>query len=265
MFKLPENKKHEPNETPRTFLIWGSNMSGKSYLADNFPNPITLSTDGNADKKGVPNVRIKNEYDTNGKLKQSSFDKVEEVLLALSTQNHTYETVILDQIEGILGLFETAITAEAGVEALADIPFGKGYAMNKAAVRKLMEWLAGLNMNVVFISHENEKTDMATNQTIAQPMLSPSQYAQVAKSADLVIQTRRVGKNYIRRVTDRRKSYSREQVDDQKIRRILDNVTGAYDKAVKPNKTEQDKIARQIESQENAALTAEPEQTTQTK
>lgn len=255
MFKLPENKRKEPKETPRTFLIWGSNMSGKSYLADRFPNALTLSTDGNAEKKGVPNVRIENKLDKNSKLVKSAYDQIEEILIALKTQTHPYETVVLDQIEGILGRIETAIITEAGVDSLSDIPFGKGWAMNKAAQRQMFEWLDDLNINVVYISHQDESTDMATQKVEEKPMLTPKQYATVAASADLVIQTRRVGKNYIRRVTDRRKSYLRDQVDDAKILRILDNVTGAFDKAPKITRQEADKIARELEAKEAATAT----------
>lgn len=261
MFKLPENKRKEPKETPRTFLIWGSNMSGKSYLADRFPNALTLSTDGNAEKKGVPNVRIENMLDKNGKLVKSAYDQIEEILIALKTQKHPYETIVLDQIEGILGRIETAIITEAGVDSLSDIPFGKGWAMNKAAQRQMFEWLNDLNMNVVFISHQDESTDMATQQVEQKPMLTSKQYALVAASADLVIQTRRVGKNYIRRVTDRRKSYLRDQVDDPKILRILDNVTGAFDKAPKITRQEADKIARDLEAKEAATATEQKPET----
>lgn len=261
MFKLPENKRKEPKETPRTFLIWGSNMSGKSYLADRFPNALTLSTDGNAEKKGVPNVRIENTLDKNGKLVKSAYDQIEEILIALKTQKHPYETIVLDQIEGILGRIETAIITEAGVDSLSDIPFGKGWAMNKAAQRQMFEWLNDLNMNVVFISHQDESTDMATQQVEQKPMLTSKQYALVAASADLVIQTRRVGKNYIRRVTDRRKSYLRDQVDDPKILRILDNVTGAFDKAPKITRQEAEKIARDLEAKEVATATEQKPET----
>lgn len=199
--------------------------------------------------------------DKNGKLVKSAYDQIEEILIALKTQKHPYETIVLDQIEGILGRIETAIITEAGVDSLSDIPFGKGWAMNKAAQRQMFEWLNDLNMNVVFISHQDESTDMATQQVEQKPMLTSKQYALVAASADLVIQTRRVGKNYIRRVTDRRKSYLRDQVDDPKILRILDNVTGAFDKAPKITRQEADKIARDLEAKEAATATEQKPET----
>ena len=55
MSLLPENKPKEIDLTPRMFVIGGAAMSGKTYNACKFPNPILINTDGNC-KKVTTNI-----------------------------------------------------------------------------------------------------------------------------------------------------------------------------------------------------------------
>lgn len=47
---LPANKPKNKDITPKVFFIWGQSMSGKTYLARQFPSPVIINTDGNAKK-----------------------------------------------------------------------------------------------------------------------------------------------------------------------------------------------------------------------
>ena len=85
MFKLPENKPQVPRDTPRNYFIYGETMSGKSYLANEFPNPIVLNTDGNASANSVPAMQLINEKDKSGNITKSVIDQLSEILLALQT------------------------------------------------------------------------------------------------------------------------------------------------------------------------------------
>lgn len=53
-------------------------------------------------------------------------------------------------------------------------------------------------------------------------------------NSDLVIRTRRIGTNYSRSATDKRKQYDREQISDPKILRILENVPGVFPRQATP-------------------------------
>ena len=48
MIKLPVNEPKIADITPKSFLIWGESMSGKTYLAREFESPLIINTDGNA-------------------------------------------------------------------------------------------------------------------------------------------------------------------------------------------------------------------------
>ena len=42
---LPPNQPKIADKTPTKFFIWGPSMSGKTYLARQFPNTLILYTD----------------------------------------------------------------------------------------------------------------------------------------------------------------------------------------------------------------------------
>ena len=147
MIKLPANEPKVADITPKSFLIWGESMSGKTYLAREFESPLIVNTDGNATKVNTPSVAIK------------TFAEFAEVIEALKNEKHTYKTVIIDLIDDIETMLTIHICEAAKVESLADIPFGKGYAKFNAVWKKLMIELTQMEMNVIFISHSIEKSE----------------------------------------------------------------------------------------------------------
>lgn len=61
---LPKNERKVAKETPRNFVIYGGTMHGKTYFADEFPNPLNLNTDGNADMIETPSININHTRDS---------------------------------------------------------------------------------------------------------------------------------------------------------------------------------------------------------
>lgn len=227
---LPDNKRKPPMDTPRTFFIWGATMSGKSYLAEHFPNPFFINTDDNAEKSGMPNYQLKNVRDEKGNLKTSVISELDELILELGTKNHGFQTVVLDVIDDVIDLIEQAILFDNKIDTLSDMPFGKGFALQKQIVRGLVLELKQLDMNVVFVSRISEHIN-GNGGTDEMPSLNTKWYNLINGNCDLVIRTRRVGKTYTRMLTDRREEYKRDQIADPKILHILDNIPGMFPRA----------------------------------
>jgi hypothetical protein len=139
-------------------------------------------------------------------------------------------------------MLEQAICAGEGVQTLADIGYGKGFSMFNTVLQELVMDLKALPLNVVYISRA--VTEGEGIQAHEVPSLRTKYYNIVNGNADLVIYTQRIGKRYIRKVTDRRKEYIREQINDSKILHILDNIPGVYDKPVKTSIEEQKKLLK---------------------
>ena len=244
MFKLPENKPQVPKDTPRNYFIYGETMSGKSYLANEFPNPIVLNTDGNAEANSVPSIQLVNEKDSSGRITKSVIEQIAEILLALQTQKHSYETVVVDVIDDVIEMIKIAVCDEltpAGkprLKSLSEIPYGKGYDFFNQAITEMVIDLKALPMNVIYISRQISEYDDNGNATKDKPSLRDKYVNLINGNSDLMIHTEKIGNNYNREVERKRKTYYADQVDDKAILKILASVRGAVEpaKAVKKEK-----------------------------
>ncbi|MXQ48144.1 AAA family ATPase [Streptococcus pneumoniae] len=234
-FTLPVNKPQVPKDTPRNFFIYGETMTGKSYLANEFPNPIVLNTDGNAEANTVPSIALVNVKNEDGKIVESVIDQLSDILLALQTQKHSYETVILDVIDDVIELIKFAVCDQFGVKALSEVQWGKGYDYFNQALTELIMDLKALPMNVIYISRLVKELDEKGNVKKEVPSLKDKYVNLINGNSDLMIKTEKIGNNYNREVDRKRKTYYADQVDDKAILKILATIRGAVEPAkVKP-------------------------------
>jgi hypothetical protein len=253
---LPSNKPKKTVDTPRNFFIWGQTMHGKSYLASQFPNPVVLNTDGNASAIETPSVDLKNERDSKtGQIKFSVIDQLTQLIKELEQGNHEFETVVIDVIDDVVTLIEQAICEENGVQYIGDMPYGKGFGIFKSIFTALVVKLKGLPMNVIYVSRYATVSENNIERPV--PSLSVKHLNTVNGNCDLNILCQKVGKNYIRRVVDRRKAYQRDWIDDERILGILDTVVGAFDKTVSTSKEEAKAIVEKLEENQQTVPTQE--------
>lgn len=253
---LPPNKPQETVDTPKNYFFYGATMSGKSCLAGEFPNPLFLDTDGNADANPYPSVQLRNirEVDRQGNVtfKQNVIDQLDDVILALQTQNHTYETIVLDVIDDIVVMIEQYITVNAGVDSLGDIGYGKGYAAFNNIFQQLVIDLKSLPINVIYVSRISTWEDNGIQKE--EPSLKEKHVNIVNGNCDYMIQTKKIGRNYVRTVKAKRKNYKREKIDDERILNILDTVTGAFEKSRRTDKKTQERIVKKMEQEEESRI-----------
>lgn len=244
-FTLPANKPQVPEDTPRNFFIYGETMSGKSYLANEFPNPIVLNTDGNAEANTVPSIQLINEKDDKGRITNSVIKQLGDILLALQTQKHSYETVVIDVIDDVIEMIKIAVCDELTpvgkprLKSLSEIPYGKGYDFFNQVITELVIDLKALPMNVIYISRQVSEYDDNGNATKDKPSLKDKYVNLINGNSDLMIHTEKLGNNYNREVDRKRKTYYVNHVDDKAILKILATIRGA----VEPAKTEKTKEA----------------------
>lgn len=257
MSLLPKNERKTAKETPRNFVIYGGTMHGKTYFADEFPNPLNLNTDGNAEMIETPSINISHQRDANGKIVKSASDLLSDIIVELETTNHTFETVVIDVIDDIITLFEQEITEEHGVRSVGDISWGKGHQMLEMMVRvfvmRLKELSMKKNINIIYVSRLNiiEENDVE----MYMPSLKLKWLNIVNGNSDYTILCRKIGKKYIRKVESKRKNYTRDKIDDERIAKLLDTVIGAYDKSEKTSPEEAKKIVEVQEQKKNEKRT----------
>ena len=229
MIILPENKPKEFDKTPRIFFIWGESMSGKTYLARQFPNPIILNTDGNADKIDTPSIKI------------NDFKHLVDVLTTLEKGQHTFKTIIIDLIDDIDLMLKNYVVDKANeslvrakkdpnIATIGEIPFGQGYDRVNSTWKNLMMNLSKLPYNIIFISHIIEKLE--NNAPSYQPSLPQKPLNVCLGRCDLQIQTKKLGSNYIKMVTNKRDNYTESDIKDPIITKALAGTMGLYDKNI---------------------------------
>ena len=252
---LPPNKPQKTIDTPKNFFIYGATMNGKSYLAGEFPNPLFLDTDGNASANPYPSIQLRNVRGKNGKIAESVIDQLDDIITALQTTKHTYETIIIDVIDDVVSMIETYFCDREDVETIGDIGYGKGHAAVKQIVTSLAIEFKALPLNVIYVSRIAEKTE--NNVTYEIRSLQTKFVNIINGNCDYMIQAKKVGRNYIRTVKDKRKNYKREELGDDRILSILDTVSGAFDRSQRVNKNVQDKIVKQLEKEQEEAIVGE--------
>lgn len=249
---LPKNVRKVAKETPRNFVIFGGTMHGKTYFADEFPNPLNLNTDGNAEMIETPSITIRNERNVKGEITTPASELLIRAITELEAGKHTFETVVIDVIDDVITLFEQEITEENNARYVGDIGWGKGHGMHEMMVRVLVMRLKELtmrtNMNVLYLSRLLTITENDVERHV--PSLKTKWMNIINGNSDYTILCRKVGKNYIRRAVDKRKNYERDKVDDETIQSLLDTVSGAYDRSKSTSKKDQEAIVKEEEKQQ---------------
>lgn len=141
-FNLESIKKGKSIHAPRIFL-YSTHGIGKSTFAANAPNPIFICTEdglGSIDTSSFP-------------LAKSSAD-VMEAIKTLYTEQHDYQTVVLDSADWLENILQKEI--ETRYEA-KDLAYGKGALILADRWREVLEGLNALrndrNMMVIIIGH----------------------------------------------------------------------------------------------------------------
>ena len=248
---LPVNKKKTPKETPRNFVIFGGTMHGKTFFSEEFPNPLNLNTDGNAEMIETPSINISHQRNAKGEIIKGASDLLSQVIVELEGTKHTYETIVVDVIDDIITLFEQEITEEEGVKTVGEIGWGKGHNAHEMMVRVLVMRLKELsmkkNVNILYLSRLNSFEENGVMQY--SPSLKTKWMNIVNGNSDYTILCRKIGKKYLRQVESKRKNYTREMMDDDRIVSLLDTVIGAYDKSKSTPVNEAKKIVAEEEKQ----------------
>lgn len=213
---LPANKPKPKDITPKKFFIWGQSMSGKTYLARQFPNPLIINTDGNAKKVETPSVEV---YD---------FATFMEVLKEIEQGNHEFKTIIIDLVDDVKTMVQNYVCKKYKVEDEGEIAYGKGYREIKTIWQQLMIRISQLPYNVIFISHITEKQE--GTDTIEKPSLEQKYYNNCMGRCDMSIKCKKIGQNYIQICDGKRDKYTEEDIKDTEIKAILKNITNVFTK-----------------------------------
>jgi hypothetical protein len=208
---LPINEPKLVNITPKNYLIWGESMSGKTYLATQFPNPILLNTDGNAVKVATPSVDIRD------------FETFSKIIGELEKGGHTYESIIIDLVDDLRTMLTAYVCKKYKVQTLSDVRFGKASGEFKDLWLRLMIKLSQMPQNIIFISHIIEANGFDEND-VDKPSLQQRELNVCMGRCDIAIRCRKIRDNHIQQCDRKRHIYTLSDIQDERILKALANV-----------------------------------------
>jgi hypothetical protein len=156
--KAVDPKTAEPKK-PKV-LVFGKPSVGKTWASLDFPSCYFIDSEGGANLPHYTD-KLKKSGGIYMGVDQGSldFDTVIEQVQALATEQHNYKTIVIDSITK---LFNTAIAVEA--ERLGDKnAFGADKKPAVANMRRLINWLSRIDMNVILIAHEKPEWGLNAN------------------------------------------------------------------------------------------------------
>ena len=199
---LPKNEKRTVNKLSQIKIwIYGAPFSGKTTLANNFPDALMLNTDGNINSFDSPYIRIRDELDGRQTIKAWVIFKrtIEEL-----KQGSTYKTIVVDLVEDVFEYCRLYCYEKLGIEHESDNSF-KAYDYVRNEFLNAMKSLVNLNYNIVLISHEDTSKDITKRSgdkiTAIKPNITEKLANKLAGMVDLV-----------GRVTNRQLSFYSDEV-----------------------------------------------------
>lgn len=154
---------------------------GKTTLASNFPNAIFLPTE--AGLKGLSVHKIPQDAD-----RLKNWTEVGKAVKLLITEDHPFETVIIDTIDNLYQLLITQVARENSVDHISEMGYGAGW---DEANKRLYSVLSDLysEMGVVLLSHSRFEEVRLGARTITKtvPDLSTSPRRLVTGWVDIIV------------------------------------------------------------------------------
>ena len=222
MSLLPKNEPTQIDLTPRMFVIGGPAMSGKTFNACKFPNPILINTDGNCSKVTTPSIY------SNDKKYKTYKEKMELLFGVLKELNETetsYQTIIIDLIEDIFDICEGYVLEKYKVDNLSKVPgYATGYTERKINMQNVITALKTLTNKyyVVVITHTVDK--VVDDKQITMSMLKEDFYISLEGKADAVISCKKLGNTYITKMTKMRNNYKDAEVQKSVNKEIMEVI-----------------------------------------
>lgn len=163
MITMPkiERRKISVTDNKKRILLFGAPMSGKTFFANKFPEPLMLNTDGNTDFVDATVLKIKNQVTTVGRTTEvmtawDYFVEVVDMLEREQTNPERPKTVIVDVLDHILEYCREVKLEKAGIEHETDAGFGKGFDLvRKPFIQEIKRLLQLDYETIILISHED--------------------------------------------------------------------------------------------------------------
>lgn len=191
--QLPENKRRNlDSSTKKKIWIYGQPFSGKTYLANRFPDPLMLNTDGNVKYVDAPYVAIKDEVKVEGRMTKRTFawEVLKDAIAELEKKQNDFKTIVLDLLEDTYEQCRLYMYEQLGITHESDDSFRAWDKVRIEFLSTIKRLMALDYENIILISHEDTSKDITKKTgdkiTAIKPNLNEKAALKIAGMVDLV-------------------------------------------------------------------------------
>jgi phage nucleotide-binding protein len=190
---LPKNERRNIEKINKKVIwLYGAPFSGKTFLANKFPDPLMLNTDGNIKFVDAPYISIKDQVKVEGRQTKRTlaWDVFKEVIAELEKKQNDFKTIVVDLLEDIYEHCRYYIYEREGISHESDDSF-KAWDMVRTEFLSTLKRLLNLDYeNFILISHEDRTKDITKKTgdkiTSIKPNLQDKVATKVAGMVDIV-------------------------------------------------------------------------------
>lgn len=184
---LPSTERRTINAASRKKIwIYGAPFSGKTTLADHFPTPIMLNTDGNVNSFTAPMIEIREKLE--GRQKISAWEVFKDAIETLQ-KGSDFQTIVVDLVEDTFEHCRLYCYDKLGIEHESDNSF-KAWDYVRTEFLSTIKRLMTLDYNIVLISHEDLTKDITRKSgdkiTAIKPNIQEKTALKLAGMVDIV-------------------------------------------------------------------------------
>lgn len=181
---LPSKERRNIDKIAKKVIwIYGAPFSGKTFLANKFPDPLMLNTDGNIRFVDAPYIAIKDQVTVEGRIikRKPAWEVFKEVIDELEKKQNDFKTIVVDLLEDTYEHCRAYEYGELGIDHESDAGFGKGYDIVRKEFLDNIKRLTNLDYeNIILISHEDASNNITNKSGSSLTTIRPNIQAKLA-------------------------------------------------------------------------------------
>lgn len=160
---LPKNERRDVNAAKKKVVwLYGAPFSGKTFFANQFPDPLMLNTDGNIKFVDAPYIAIKDTVTVEGRItkRQLAWEVFSDAVTELEKKQNDFKTIVVDLLEDAYDACRVFICDRQGWKHESDDSF-RAWDMVTSEFLHTIRRLVNLDYeNIILISHEDRSKDL---------------------------------------------------------------------------------------------------------
>jgi len=160
---LPKNERRNLNATKKKVVwLYGAPFSGKTFFANQFPDPLMLNTDGNIKFVDAPYIAIRDTVTVEGRItkRKLAYEVFMDAVAELEKKQNDFRTIVVDLLEDVYESCRVYICDRQGWKHESDDSF-RAWDMVRSEFLNTLKRLVNLDYeNIILISHEDRSRDL---------------------------------------------------------------------------------------------------------